>query len=153
MYTVPFAITLLALLAHFVEGFRPILNPARIAIRVNVVKDDYPARRNTFAELVRAFIEAIPSVLKPPREMDKSKVINDPPKFIKASAYQLYCPSILSHPNSQSYNEQFDDRLHLPQDSAKRTKGRVNGQNKRRSTISLLSTSHPMKTVICWKNP
>lgn len=95
MYTVPVAITLLALLAHFGEGFRPILKPARIAIRVNVVKDDYPARRNTFAELVRAFIEAIPSVLKPPREMDKSKVINDPPKFIKASKYQLYCPSLL----------------------------------------------------------
>ena len=89
MYTAPIAITLFALLAHFVDGFRPIVRPARIAVLTNVVKDDYPARRNTFAELVRAFIEAIPSVLKPPREMDKSKVINDPPKFIKASMYQL----------------------------------------------------------------
>ena len=89
MYTTPIAITLVALLAHLVQGFRLIVRPARVVITRQVVKEDYPPRRNTFEELIQAFIEAFPSVLKPPKEMDKTKVIDDPPKFIKVGRRQM----------------------------------------------------------------
>ena len=74
---------LLGIFAHAVLGFRTMLPSTSSRMVRRVVKDDMPARKNTLEELVQAFIEAIPAVLKPPKEMDRAKVINDPPKFLK----------------------------------------------------------------------
>ena len=84
MHTLSMTMILLAIFVFSAEGFRNMMSPAagHMARRV-VKKDDIPARRNTLEELVQAFIEAIPSVLRPPKEMDKTKVIDDPPKYIK----------------------------------------------------------------------
>ena len=74
---------LLAALCNITTGFRALAKPAGIKTSRHAVKQDVTRRVSTLEELIQAFIEAIPSVLRPPKEMDKSKVIEDPPKFLK----------------------------------------------------------------------
>ena len=87
MHALSVTLILLGFFVYAAQGFRSIIPSTSTFMARQVVKDDVPARRNTLEELVQAFIEAIPSVLKPPKEMDKAKVIDDPPKFIKVLTY------------------------------------------------------------------
>ena len=86
----PFLIlTLVCVLTFLVEGFRPLVLPTRLTVsrnlQLNPMQNNSPERLNPFQELINAFIESFPQVLKPPKEMDKTKVINDPPKYLKVS--------------------------------------------------------------------
>ena len=56
----------------------------RILLKRNVVERDNYREISPLQELVNAFIEAIPAVLKPVKEMDRSKIRKNPPKFLKA---------------------------------------------------------------------
>ena len=64
-------------------GFQSVKMFDRLLMKRNVVEKDNYAKISTFQELMKAIIEAIPTVLKPAKEMDRSKVINNPPKFLK----------------------------------------------------------------------
>lgn len=74
---------LLATLCNIATGFRAFAKSTGIQTSRHALKQDATRRVSTLEELIQAFIEAIPSVLKPPKEMDKTKVIEDPPKFLK----------------------------------------------------------------------
>lgn len=89
MFAPTVVICILALVGC-VHGFRPIsINRARSKISVVVPDDDERTShkrtegKNWFQQLLHAFLQTIPEVLRPPREMDSTKVIYDPPAFDK----------------------------------------------------------------------
>ena len=69
----------------------------RLLMKRNVVEKDNYAKTSTFQELMKAIIEAIPTVLKPAKEMDRSKVINNPPKFLKVRILRERLRETLDH--------------------------------------------------------
>ena len=64
-------------------GFQSLKTFRRNAFKRNVVERENYTKISTLQELVKAVIEALPAVLKPAKEMDRSKVIYNPPKFSK----------------------------------------------------------------------
>ena len=53
--------------------------------------------RNWFQQMVQAFIEAFPEVLRPPKEMDPSKVIYDPASFDTVIRNFFYLSILIFH--------------------------------------------------------
>ena len=70
-------------LAPAAYGFRSALALRSRYTHLSATKNlpDGGKERNWFQQMVQAFIEAFPQVLKPPKEMDPSKVIYDPASF------------------------------------------------------------------------
>ena len=100
MFGAKIVLCVIALFAS-VSGFRPLLLH-RSQTRLSAVAMPPQQRghksmdgKNWMEQLLQAFIQSIPEVLRPPREMDPSKVVFDPPTYDKVH-------SALSH-NVSSY--------------------------------------------------
>ena len=71
------------------NGFRPIpcrsrlVTGSRLLIVVPEGENRPMENKNWWQQLVRAFVQAFPEVMRPPKEMDPSKVIYDPASFEK----------------------------------------------------------------------
>jgi hypothetical protein len=142
---------LLAALCNITTGFRAFAKPTSIQTLRHASKQDVTRRVSTFEELIQAFIEAIPSVLRPPKEMDKTKVIEDPPKFLK-----VWSGIALSteHACCRTYDMTFQfTRRPLQAASVKYTRERTNGTSKKRSTIFSPSFSQLRRTGVYSNNP
>ena len=94
MYRTLIAFCVFALLTS-VSGFCPV-QCRRLQTRLSVVMPDEHRDhktmdgKNWFEQLVQAFIQSIPEVLRPPVEMDSSKVVYDPPTFDKVDHHMRF---------------------------------------------------------------
>lgn len=64
-------------------GFRLSHQSPRNTLARNAINRDSSQRKNTFDELLYALVEAFPAVLNPLKEMDTTRIISNPPKFMK----------------------------------------------------------------------
>lgn len=90
-------LVVLATILPICSGFQSVKMFDRLLMKRNVVEKDNYAKTSTFQELMKAIIEAIPTVLKPAKEMDRSKVINNPPKFLKVRILRERLRETLDH--------------------------------------------------------
>lgn len=141
----------LAALCNVATGFRAFTKTAGILTARHAFEQEVTRKVSTLEELVQAFIEAIPSVLKPPKEMDKTKVIEDPPKYLKV--YGRITKSI-EHTFSTTFNMTFPpNRRPLQAAFVKFIKERTNGTNKRRSTTFFPNFSQLRRTGLYSNSP
>lgn len=72
-----------------VEGYRTPISRFQLKVdqRINDDSREKEVKRNIFQELIKAFVEAFPAVLKPPKEMDEDKVntFDQTSKWVKVS--------------------------------------------------------------------